>query len=104
MDEVHRICIKHDIKYSIFYGSLIGAVLYKCFIPWDDDIDIVFVRDEYERFIAACNDELSSKFELQVIGKNNYKVPGLTKIRLNGTLLLEELTQKKILIMAFGLI
>lgn len=56
--EVDRICRKHNIKYSIFYGTLIGAVRHKGFIPWDDDADIVFTRDNYEKFYEVCKTEL----------------------------------------------
>ena len=64
--EIDRICRKNNIKYSIMYGTLLGAVRNGGFIPWDDDCDVVFKRDEYEKFFEACKKDLdTSKFFLQ---------------------------------------
>lgn len=46
-----EICDEQNLKYSIFYGTLIGAVRHQGFIPWDDDIDVVMPREDYEKLI-----------------------------------------------------
>jgi lipopolysaccharide cholinephosphotransferase len=63
---VDRICRKCGIDYRIIAGTLLGAVRHGGFIPWDDDADVAFLREDYERFRAACETELNQeKFYFQ---------------------------------------
>lgn len=63
--EIKRICDNNQIHYSICGGILIGAIRHKGFIPWDDDIDIMMTRKEYNKFIQCCKTQLSNDFELR---------------------------------------
>ena len=62
------ICQKHEIPYYLVCGSALGAVKYKGFIPWDDDIDVGLLREDYHRFLEAAAQELPQWCFLQ-----NYK-------------------------------
>ncbi len=50
LTEFDRVCKKHQIKYYLICGSLLGAVRHRSFIPWDDDVDVAMTREEFERF------------------------------------------------------
>ena len=63
--EVDRICKKHNIRYWLSSGTLIGAVRHKGFIPWDEDLDIEMLLPDYERLMRVLPDELPSTMALQ---------------------------------------
>ena len=96
VDEIQRICEKHNIKWCLAYGTVLGAVRHKGFIPWDDDIDLYFVDDNYEKFLKACETDLNrEKFFLQTMETDkNYPYP-FGKIRMNGTCSMDEAYKDK---------
>lgn len=64
--ELDRICRKHNIRYYAAYGTLLGAVRHKGFIPWDDDMDIWMMRDDYISFCQIVNEELPEELSISI--------------------------------------
>ncbi|WP_026652334.1 LicD family protein [Butyrivibrio proteoclasticus] len=64
LSEVDRICKKHNIQYFLHGGTFLGAIRHQDFIPWDDDVDILFLRQDYERFIEVYETEADPRFKL----------------------------------------
>ena len=54
---IDSFCHENNIKYFAHYGTLIGAIRHKGFIPWDDDIDICMPREDYEKFVKMFNND-----------------------------------------------
>lgn len=64
LSEVDRICKKYGIQYYLHGGTMLGAVRHQDFIPWDDDVDILFLRKDYERFLEVFEKEADTRFKL----------------------------------------
>lgn len=64
MDEIDRVCKDAGITYYLTGGTLLGAIRHQGFIPWDDDMDIMIPRADYEKFCSIFSSVASSKFYL----------------------------------------
>lgn len=54
LEYINKVCHEQNIKYFLYYGTLIGTVRHKGMIPWDDDVDIAMPRNDYEKFLEFC--------------------------------------------------
>lgn len=57
LKSVHAFCVENGLRYTLAYGTLLGAVRHKGFIPWDDDIDIAMLRSDYEKLVSGFRHE-----------------------------------------------
>ena len=65
--ELQRICEKYHLKYFLHAGSLLGAVRHSGFIPWDDDMDFILPRADYDQFLLIAEKEIKPPFYLQTM-------------------------------------
>lgn len=83
--DIAFICEKNNITYILVGGSLLGAIRHNGFIPWDDDMDLGILSDDYDRFIEAFRKEFSDKYWIHTDSTPEY---GMTmgRIRLKGSI------------------
>ena len=62
LSEIDRICSKHNIRYFADWGTFLGAVRHGGFVPWDDDLDICMLRDDYNKFREVADQELPQEY------------------------------------------
>jgi lipopolysaccharide cholinephosphotransferase len=81
---IHNVCEKYGIKYSIFYGTLLGAVRHKGFIPWDNDADVAMLRADYNEFFRVVKREIGDRYGIiELTSRKAISIKG-TKFRLFG--------------------
>lgn len=89
--EIKRICRQHDIPHIAVGGSTLGAIRHNGYIPWDDDLDIAMMREDYERFLSIAQEEIDSKYFVQNVYTDPHYGNYFTKIRCNGTLFVQNI-------------
>ena len=86
MIEFDKFCRNKNLRYYLIGGSLLGAVRHGGFIPWDDDMDVGMLRDDYERFLTLLND-FSIQCDIRNFRNCKYCDYVITRIYINNTLI-----------------
>lgn len=84
--DVDRICKKHNIKYFLGGGTLLGAIRHHGFIPWDDDADIMMLREDYDKFLQIAPKEMPKELSFQTSYTDKGCHYPFAKMRLNNTM------------------
>ena len=64
LDHFAEFCESNGIKYSIAYGTMLGAIRHGGWIPWDDDVDVILLREEWDRFFNLYDNEQNDRFKV----------------------------------------
>lgn len=89
LGEFDRVCRQLDISYTLFAGTMLGAVRHGGFIPWDDDVDVLMMREDYDRFMKEAQGILDGeRFFLQKEFSDHWPM-FFSKLRMNNTTCLE---------------
>lgn len=81
LSEFIRVCDKYNIRWYADGGTILGAVRHKGMIPWDDDIDVMMMRSEYERFLREAKDEFKHPYFLQTEQTDKGSIRGHAQLR-----------------------
>ena len=68
-----RLCKEQNLQYALTWGTLLGSIRHKGFIPWDDDVDVWMPRADYNRFIEYCYNNESTIYPYKLCGRDNTK-------------------------------
>ena len=94
LEEIIRICNKHNLRWFVVYGTALGTVRHQGFIPWDDDIDIGMLREDYDKFVKVASNELSKGFSMCHYSVDEKVAHYFVKIRKDDTLFVEESSRR----------
>lgn len=86
---IDKLCKKYNLKYYLVGGTLLGAIRHKGYIPWDDDIDIGMIREDYNKLIDILSKEKKDKYFLQNFITDPEYPRYISKVRINGTQFIE---------------
>lgn len=91
---IDKICDENNIRYSTAFGTVLGAVRHKGFIPWDDDIDIIMPKEDYDQLIEILKKECPKGYYLLMPDINIEYISLVTKLVKEGTLFIPEIEKQ----------
>lgn len=85
LDRFQEVCHRHGLKYFASGGTLLGAIRHKGYIPWDDDIDIMMMRDDYEKLLDIAAEEFPAPYFFQTAWNDQSYSRGHAQLRNSNT-------------------
>src|SRR5690554_5165525 len=86
LGEFHDFCEKHNLNYISYGGTLLGAIRHNGVIPWDDDVDVAMLHDDYYKFLELSQKYFDEDYFIQHHTTDSNFTHFFTRIRKNGTL------------------
>lgn len=93
LQDLDRVCKKHDIPYFAAFGTALGAARHQGFIPWDDDIDVGMLRKDYDRFLKVAEEDLGEHYRILTPEVDKRYACNVTKLQRKGTVFISHLTK-----------
>lgn len=93
LEKFISICEKYELKYFLVFGTLLGAIRHKGFIPWDDDIDVGMLREDYEKFLEVAQEECGDEYFVQTVNTDSKFHLYYAKMRMSDTEFVEKSLQ-----------
>lgn len=78
--EIEKVCDRHGLKMCAGYGTVLGALRHQGFIPWDDDMDLLMPREDYDRLINEYANELPQNFKIYAPNSKNGPITRFAKV------------------------
>lgn len=85
LDRFAEVCRRHGLRYFASGGTLLGAIRHKGYIPWDDDIDIMMMREDYEKLLAVADAEFTAPYFFQTAYNDKQYSRGHAQLRNSNT-------------------
>jgi len=85
-----QVCEKHNLRYFLNGGTCLGAIRHKGFIPWDDDVDVMMPREDYEKFLTLQDEFKGTPYFIQSWKSDRHYIYGFTKLRDSSSTFIED--------------